>query len=221
MPQKTIPIPEGATIGTVPIPEGATVGSPMQSAEPSSPLRRLGSLLLDKTTTDNPMYQFQAGALKSLGSTLYNTSSLVNRGLRSFQTPSGRPLENAIAPMPDKPEFLNPQGIAQNIGGLAEQTAEFFLPAGQTSKAGAAIEGATKSGLLRTLSKAGVEGLATGGISELQGGSPEAGAAIGATGVVVPAALKAILPQTGPVSMLIKALRPSRTEGEFSAITKA
>lgn len=96
-------------------------------------------------------------------------------------------------------EKLKPQGIAQKVGSLAEQAAEYMIPEAAIGKGvGAAKAGLTAARLgpkaIRAgtlLAEMGLEGAGTGAVSAMQGQDVKTGAAIGA---VTPLAARALAP---------------------------
>lgn len=78
--------------------------------------------------------QFNIGAVKGLGSTLFGTAKLFQKtGIPD----AGQKLIGAppIAPLGDKPDFLKPEGSLQKSGFMAEQMGEFLLPSSKIAKA--------------------------------------------------------------------------------------
>jgi len=71
------------------------------------------------------------GAAKGVGSTLFG----IGKVGEMIVNPVERALGVKETKLGEKPEFLKPQGLAQNIGYGAEQIAEFLIPASKISKA--------------------------------------------------------------------------------------
>lgn len=81
---------------------------------------------------------FGVGALKGAGSTIFNIGKLGEI--------IANPVERALGlkeTKTEKPQFLNPEGTAQNIGFGVEQIAEFLIPAAKIAKVSTAINKAS------------------------------------------------------------------------------
>lgn len=112
------------------------------------------------------------GAAKGLLGSAYGATRLTNRALRAL-------LPESIAPpaMPEElPPSLRPRGFGEQVGAFAEQAAEFLVPGGVVRRAVPAVAPYLGRAAFPVL-----EGLSAGTVGTVQTGSPEAGAAIGAT----------------------------------------
>lgn len=121
------------------------------------------------------------GALKSAGGTIYDALQLGEKvanktGLTKIGPAIGRffggsPVEQKPIFQGGQPDFLQPKGTAQKVGGALEKAAEFFIPAGKVATAEKAIDSVlTGSRLLRGISKAGLEAASGAGVSLVQSG---------------------------------------------------
>ena len=138
------------------------------------------------------------GAMKGAGSTAYGASNLTNMAMRAV-------LPRAIEPEPfpeEKPTFLRPQGTAQEIGYGAEQLAEFMIPGGAIAKAG--TKAATLVPRLARVAPAVVEGLAFGGITAAQTGSPREGATAAPVATGLSAATQAVVPRIAKLTPIVR-----------------
>jgi len=103
------------------------------------------------------------GALKGIGSTVFNIGKLgevianpIERSLGLKETKT------------EKPQFLEPEGTAQNIGFGAEQIAEFLIPASKIAKVSGAIN---KASLAVKAPSTVQKGLSLAGRSALEAGA--------------------------------------------------
>ncbi len=114
-----------------------------------------------KTMIQNdPMVNVLAGAAKDVGSTAYEIFK---------RTQHQNPLTPALIKMPEeKPEWLKPEGIAQNAGAALSTMAQFAAPGAMAAKVPAtAVMGLT--------ARAALEGMMAGGVSKARGATnPEA-----------------------------------------------
>jgi hypothetical protein len=113
------------------------------------------------------------GVAKGAANTLFNAGS--NTPMPSYLSGSGYTDHANVGP---KPDALNPQGFAQNLGYGGEQAAEFFAPAGLEGKlADATSEVAPFLG--KTLPKIGAQALTSGAVNAAQGRDFKTGAIAG------------------------------------------
>ncbi len=132
---------------------------------------------------NDPMVNVVAGAAKDVGSTAYE---LFKRAQKQ------NPLTPALIKMPEqKPEWLKPQGTAQNIGAGLSTMAQFAAPSAMAGK----VPAIAKLGLL---GRSAVEGTIAGGVSSLRGATPSDAATTGLTAGIT----------TGAVGLIGKALGP-------------
>lgn len=132
--------------------------------------------------------EFEKGAAKGLGSTIFGLGKLGETLLRptvgrAVEKITGKKQPDAV--FTEKPDMLTPKGGIQKAGFVTEQIAEFLLPSGQIAKT---IKGAP------LLGRAAVEGLVSGGIALGQKGQVDddvkTTAIIGALFPIAGAALK-------------------------------
>lgn len=129
------------------------------------------------------------GALKGAGSTLSNIGTML------FPDALARAVGMTPPTAQDK-SFLNPTGRAQDFGKTLEQAAEFLAP-GPAEEAGASklASLAPKLGKYAApLSRVLMSALGSGAVNAAQGGSPLAGAAVGAGGGALAEGAKATAP---------------------------
>jgi hypothetical protein len=111
-------------------------------------------------------------------------------------------------------EMATPQGAAQKIGNIVEQSGEFMLPGGAEEKLGAKLgELAPKAA---PLIKAGVSGLSSGIVNKAQGGEFGTGALAGAGGSLAGQGIKALAPPLAEAALKVRGNQRlfGRTVGE-------
>lgn len=160
-----------------------------------------GTLQTLRDIADIPR-QAQIGAVKGIANTAYGLTGLVNRGIRAL----GPDIEQYVPPMPPKPQFLEPEGMAQKAGYGAEQAGEFLIPGGAEE----AI--AAKAGRLAPLARIAASGVGAGGVSAAQGGSFGTGALVGGAASGIAQAAKALAPSVAESALGIA--RRARTYGK-------
>lgn len=139
----------------------------------------IDSFLVNKGVEDkqSPFVGFVKGALKGVGSTAFGAGKLGQEiGKAILPKPLERPL---LGEDLEKPEFLEPRGLAEKAGFTTEQIAEFAIPGAKIVKAGKAAKALAGGKTAGTLAQAGVEAAGFGGIGSLQEGEPDV-----ATGVI-------------------------------------
>lgn len=245
MPQQTVPIPEGAILGShpdaIPIPEGATIGQPSQS---------LGDANLPPDVAARHA-RSREGTQAQVGT---DEAPIGETGLRGVATGAAKQEMRTIAGvgnlankvLPDSLQIPTPQvedtvGMAEGIGGGLEQLGEFAAGEGilksiaTMAKLGAhapqvlaLMEKFPKTAkLLTSMASAatvggvqgGVKGAATGQGVEGAVGGAEGGAIGGALGEVVGMAAKPIAEKMGFATTAtddaIKAAQPGKWDKQF------
>src|SRR5262252_1087747 len=158
------------------------------------------------------------GAKKGLGSTVYHAGDLIRRGEIGIADALGVDVNkipegvrsffglDRVIQKPEVQEAITPVGMPQKIGYGAEKLAEFALPGGTISKAGAAVTtGATTAKALQIAGQAGSEAAAAATIAGMQtGGDTEAMKEAALTAGVTSGALGAAGEVAGPVSGYLK-----------------
>lgn len=163
------------------------------------------------TTAMGPQYatSFEAilGGAKGAGSTLYNIGKMV-------------PGISGMLPE-QKPEALQPQGMAEKIGFGAEQVGEFFVPGGAIKRGMTGLQAATKAlgpraASLISLGGRGVlEGAGAGAVTMAQtGGDTQAAAKNAMLAGAVPIGLSVALKGAKPLASKIEdvVLRPTMAD---------
>lgn len=145
------------------------------------------------------------GFLKGAGSTLFGIGKLGANTLGKIVAPGLQ----KIAPVQEKPQFLQPNNTAQKVGFGAEQLGEFFLPGGVLGKGAKGIEAATEASKLPQvakygldlLGKSGLEATGMAGVTAAQGGTGKEvaqNALLGAGGAVAGEGLNALGKKVAP-----------------------
>ena len=161
------------------------------------------------------------GAAKGAGSTLAHTADIVQRM-------AGTP---RILERPEVQSMITPTNPWENIGYGGEKIGEFMLPGGLVNRGVGAVEAATAgargANLLSLATRAGLEGVTSGGVAGLQtGGDPQAmeeaarNAALmtGATGVVLPAVGKML--DRSATNIYGKVLNPTMKATKYTSRTE-
>lgn len=197
----------------------------------------------DRTSGLATLGDFVIGALKGGGETAINlgqmlrsipgANEVINLGLQASGIPglSGAqmPPEASGRVFRSARESMTPTNTAQSVGKGTERVAELIVPAGVVGRASrgaaAAVEALLPSGgrvaaVLPTVARMGVEGVGGAAMSEAQGGSPVAGAVLGAA---VPVVGRAVSGMTGALrsqasKQVMQALGP--TKERFKAVAE-
>ena len=92
------------------------------------------------SSATNKFSELNKGVLKGVGSTLYNTGKLIDKGLSKLTGTKG--INETLGTEDKKPSFLTPKNTTEKIGYGAEQIAEFLMPGGASTKVSKVAEGA-------------------------------------------------------------------------------
>jgi len=122
---------------------------------------------------------------------------------------NGAPADQAIAHVH---QMATPHGTAQNLGYGAGEAAQFLIPGGAEEEGAAKLATiAPKLGkFAKPIAKAITSAVGSGAVNTLQGGSPLAGAAMGAGGSLAGDALKAAAPAVGKIGRFLSATPESQ-----------
>ncbi len=120
----------------------------------------------------DPLTEAFVGAGKGLAGSGYNMLRAASMAIPGATT------------LPSKPSALEPQGAAEQVGHFVEQGAEFLAPAGLVGKGVKAA--ATYGPKAATVARVALEGIGAGGVSSLQGATPEEAGASAAFSAVIP-----------------------------------
>lgn len=177
-----------------PITEWDEQGNPVTGTikVPSQPSALSGIAAAAEKYIPNPL-DVAIGATKGIGSTLYNTTNLINKGIRMIPGAA-----DYVPSMPPKPSLLSPEGTMQKAGFTGEQIGEFFVP-GSAEEAIAAKAPAA----LKTAAKIAASGLGSGAVNAMQGGSFGTGAAVGAGGAAMGALAEKVAPSVAESALNI------------------
>ena len=141
------------------------------------------------------------GILKGAGSTAYNI------GKALYPDVIAKHMTGVVPPEQERQAFA-PTNTAQSIGKGAEQIGEFMLPGGLEEEGAAKL--ATMAPRLgraaAPLARIATSALSSGAVNAAQGGSPLAGAAMGAGGAIVGQGLKAMAPTIAEGALNIRKL---------------
>ena len=141
------------------------------------------------------------GILKGVGSTAYNI------GKALYPDVIAKHMTGVVPPEQERQAFA-PTNTAQSIGKGAEQIGEFMLPGGLEEEGAAKL--ATMAPRLgraaAPLARIATSALSSGAVNAAQGGSPLAGAAMGAGGAIVGQGLKAMAPTIAEGALNIRKL---------------